>query len=94
MEEVKKRGLKVVKSRWVDTRKALPDDPRGVRSRLVAQEINVGPRDDTFAGTPPLWVHRSVVSKAATATKADKGKKRLVARYDISVAFLPTALVA
>ena len=67
--------------------KALPDDPQGVRSRLVAQEINVGPRDDTFAGTPPLWVHRSVVSKAATATKADKGRKRLVARYDISVAF-------
>ena len=86
MEEVKKRGLKVVKSRWVDTRKALPDDPRGVRSRLVAQEINVGPKDDTFAGTPPLWV-RSLVSKAATAAKADKGKKRLVARYDISVAF-------
>ena len=32
-------------------------------------------------------VPRSVVSKAATATKADKGEKRLVARYDISVAF-------
>lgn len=94
MEEVKKRGLKVVKSMWVDTRKALPDDPRGVRSRLVAQEINVGPKDDTFAGTPPLWV-RSLVSKAATAAKADKGKKRLVARYDISVAFFhPTALVS
>ena len=87
MEEVKKRGLKIVKSRWVDTRKALPVDPRGVRSRLVAQEINVGPRDDKFAGTPPPWVHRSVVSKAATAAKADKSKKRLVARYDISVAF-------
>jgi hypothetical protein len=38
---------------------------------------------------------KCVVSKAATAAKADKGKKRLVARYDISVAFFhPTALVS
>ena len=43
LDEVKKRGLKIVKSRWVDTRKALPDDPRGVRSRLVGQEINFWP---------------------------------------------------
>jgi hypothetical protein len=92
MEEVKKRGLKVVKSRWVNTRKALPDDPGGVRSRLVAQEINVGPRNGTFAGTPPLWVHRSVVSEAATATMADKGKWQDTTF--LSPSFMPTALVA
>ena len=86
-KEVEQKGLKVVKSRWVDTRKALPDDPRGVRSRIVAQELNLGPRDDTFAGTPPLWVHRLVVSSAATRRKGDHGNRRIVGRYDVSVAF-------
>ena len=88
IEEANKRGLKVVRSRWVDTRKALPEDPRGVRSRLVAQELNQGPRDDTFAGTPPfLWVHRTVVSRAATQRRSDQGGRRLIGRYDVSVAF-------
>ena len=77
MDEVKRRGLKLVRSRWIDTRKALPDDDRGVRSRLVAQELNLGPRDDTFGGTPPLWFHRLIVSS----------QKRIISRYDVSVAF-------
>ena len=87
LAECQRRGMKLVRSRWVDVRKALPDDPNGVRSRLVAQEINQGPRDDTFAGTPPLWVHRLIVASAATKRKADKGLRRLLARYDVSVAF-------
>ena len=87
MDEVKRRGLKLVRSRWIDTRKALPDDDRGVRSRLVAQELNLGPRDDTFGGTPPLWVHRLIVSSAATKRKSDRGQKRIISRYDVSVAF-------
>ena len=36
IEKCKELGFKVIRSRWVDTRKALPDDPQGVRSRLVA----------------------------------------------------------
>ena len=87
MDEVKRRGLKIVRSRWIDARKALPDDDRGVRSRLVAQELNLGPRDDTFGGTPPLWVHRLIVSSAATKRKSDHGQKRIISRYDVSVAF-------
>ena len=39
-EEARKLGLKIVRSRWVDGWKALPDDLEGVRSRYVAQEIN------------------------------------------------------
>ena len=39
--QAKQQGLKVVRSRWVDGWKPLPDDPRGVRSRCVAQEVNV-----------------------------------------------------
>ena len=42
-EEAKRLGLKIVKSRWVDGWKPLPDDPHGVRSRCVAQEVNTGP---------------------------------------------------
>ena len=44
--EARRLGLKIVKSRWVDGWKPLPDDPQGVRSRCVAMEINTGPRDD------------------------------------------------
>ena len=51
--EARELGLKIVKSRWVDGWKPLPDDPNGVRSRCVAMEINTGPRDDVFSGTPP-----------------------------------------
>ena len=39
--EAKQQGLRVVRSRWVDGWKPLPDDPRGVRSRCMAQEVNV-----------------------------------------------------
>ena len=56
-EEAKRRGLKIVKCRWVDGWKPLPDDPHGVRSRCVAQEVNTGPRDDVHSGTPPLKAH-------------------------------------
>jgi len=59
-EEAKSRGLKIVKSRWVDGWKPLPDDPQGVRS--LAQEVNVSQRDDVASGTPPLKAHRMVLS--------------------------------
>ena len=56
--KAKELGLKVVKSRWVDSWKCLPDDKDGVRSRCVAQEINTHQRDDVYSGTPPLKCHR------------------------------------
>ena len=85
--EARRLGLKIVKSRWVDGWKPLPDDPQGVRSRCVAMEINTGPRDDVFSGTPPLMGHRLIVSLAATRRKGQKFPHRLLARYDVSVAF-------
>ena len=85
--EARELGLKIVKSRWVDGWKPLPDDPNGVRSRCVAMEINTGPRDDVFSGTPPLMGHRLIVSLAATRRKGQKFPHRLLARYDVSVAF-------
>ena len=64
--EAKRLGLKIVRSRWVDGWKPLPDDPRGVRSRCMAQEVNVNQRDDVASRTPPLKAHRMVTAPAAT----------------------------
>ena len=50
-KEAKKRGLKIVKSRWVDGWKPLPDDVNGLRRRRVEQEVNTHDRDDVFSGT-------------------------------------------
>ena len=86
-EEAKRRGLKIVKCRWVDGWKPLPDDPHGVRSRCVAQEVNTGPRDDVHSGTPPLKAHRMVVSSGSTRKRGSTRHAKLIARYDISVAF-------
>ena len=85
--EAKAKGYKIVRSRWVDGFKPLPDDPEGVRSRCVAQEVNTHQRDDVYSGTPPLKAHRMVISAAATKRNGQKVLNKLVARYDISVAF-------
>ena len=51
----------MVKARWVKTVKG-----EEVRCRFVAQELAGGdPRDDLFAGTPPLFAARLLVSLAA-----------------------------
>ncbi|CAE6969798.1 unnamed protein product [Symbiodinium sp. CCMP2592] len=86
-EEARRQGLKIVRSRWVDGWKPLPNDPNGVRSRCVAQEINDHERDDVFSGTPPLRTHRMVLSAAATAKAGRTNRRKLIARYDVSVAF-------
>ena len=86
-DEARRQGLKIVRSQWVDGWKPLPNDPNGVRSRCVAQEINDHERDDVFSGTPPLRVHRMILSAAATAKKGRTSRRKLIARYDVSVAF-------
>ena len=68
-EEAKRRGLKIVKSRWVDGWKPLPDDP----------EVNVSHRDDVASGTPPLKAHRMVLSHASTKAPGARENKKLVA---------------
>ena len=53
-EAMQDEGGKFVKTRWVQTEKG-----EEVRCRLVAQEFAHGdPRDDLFAGTPPLFAAR------------------------------------
>ena len=52
-----------VKTRWVQTAKG--DE---VRCRFVAQEFAKGdPREDLFAGTPPLFAARMLVSRTASS---------------------------
>ena len=74
------RAGKFVKTRWVQTVKG--DD---VRCRLVAQEFAHGdPREDLFAGTPPLFAARLLVSRTATR----RPKKHTLMVLDVSCAFL------
>jgi hypothetical protein len=71
---------KFVKTRWVQTQKG--DE---VRCRFVAQEFAHGdPREDLFAGTPPLFAARLLTSRVASAWK--KGHTLMV--LDVSCAFL------
>ena len=35
LSEAKSRGLKIIRSRWVDVKKALPEDPQGVLGRYL-----------------------------------------------------------
>ncbi|CAE6957274.1 RE1 [Symbiodinium sp. CCMP2592] len=86
-EEARRRKLKIVKSRWVDGWKVLPDDPEGVRSRCVAQEINNYQREDVSSGTPPLKAHRMVLAHAATRRAEEAEHTKLIGRYDVSRAF-------
>ena len=76
-----------LRSRWVDGWKPLPGDENGVRSRCVAQEINNYARDDVSSGTPPLKAHRMVLAHAATRRPEEGENRKLIGRYDVSVAF-------
>ena len=76
--DVKAKGGKVIGTRWVDRQKGLE-----VRSRFVGQEFADGdPRDDLFAGTPPLWLARLLVSMAAS------DRSKYLMSLDVSCAFL------
>ena len=87
MQEAKTRGLKFVHAKWLDDVKPTPTDPKAVRSRLVATEVATYAREDVSQSTPPLRGSRLIVSLAATKRSETGEHKRLVARYDISVAF-------
>lgn len=54
--------VKVINTRWVQVVKG-----DAVRCRVVAKEFAHGdPRDDLFAGTPPLFAARALVSRTAS----------------------------
>ncbi|CAE7318183.1 GIP, partial [Symbiodinium sp. CCMP2456] len=76
---------KVKKARGRELDKMLRRTSPG--KRLKAEEVNVSQRDDVASGTPPLKAHRMVLSHAATKAPGARANKKLIARYDVSVAF-------
>ena len=85
--ECKLKGIKLVNAKWLDDKKPTAEDPETVRSRLVATEVNWYAREDCTQATPPRKVFRFIVSMAATRIAPDGSRRRLIARYDVSVAF-------
>ena len=89
---VKERGLKIVKSRWIDINKGNDVNPN-YRSRMVGNEFNNGEIEGLFAATPPLEALRLILSWAATSgtsplgsvTKGQQRKSVMIA--DVSRAF-------
>ncbi|CAK0880457.1 unnamed protein product, partial [Prorocentrum cordatum] len=86
-EEARRQGLHAVNSKWVLEPKPTPDDPKAVRAQLVAREVNTYSREDVTQSARPIKVFRVIVSAAAAKQRSDGSWSRLIAGYDISVAF-------
>eukprot|EP00971_Amphidinium_carterae_P050246 990123-Amphidinium_carterae.1 len=89
---VAKMQGKLVKSQWLDELKRDKQNEPFVRSRLVAMEFNSYDRLDTFAGTPPLKVIKMIISRAASRRDRAGSQRRVLALYDVSVAFWHAAM--
>ena len=75
---------KIVKVRWVHTNKGTQEEPV-IKCRLVAMEFASGEhRDDLFAGTPPLFAIKILLSLVASSQKNDECLMIL----DVTCAFL------
>ena len=75
----------LVKVKWVHVNKGTTRNSN-VRCRLVAQEFNDGSnRDELFAGTPPLYIMRIILSIYATASNHEANKIMIL---DVKGAFL------
>ena len=78
------RGKKV-RCQWLDEMKEGANGPF-MRSRLVAMEVDNGVGFDTFAGTAPLKC-KIIISRAASIKNTRGEHSRVLALYDVSVAF-------
>ena len=70
-----KTGKAPIGARWVGVNKGDIVHPE-YRSRLVAQEINKGKREDLFAATPPLEAKKILMSMAVTENIGYKRGRR------------------
>ena len=64
-EAVEKYGVTPVDTKWVDTDKALEEEPMQIRSRMCAREFKSDDRPDLCAWTPPLEALKAIISIAA-----------------------------
>ena len=79
-ESVRAKGGRILRTRWVQNRKG-----QGVKCRFVGMEFAKGnQREDLFAGTPPLWAARLLISRAASGAR----RNHTLMALDVSSAFL------
>ena len=83
-DEARRRGWKVVKTRWIDINKGDEDTPN-YRIRLVAKEFNDGAGEGLFARTPPLEALR--ISEAATVRVGEDWEAKVTMVNDVARAF-------
>ena len=83
---ITKARCKKIRCQWLDEMK---EGVKGsfVRSRFVAMEVAQGAHFDTFAGTAPLKCIKIIISRAASIKNVRGQHTRVLAFYDISVAF-------
>jgi len=78
-------GSKIIKTKWVQNKKGKGDQGEDiVKCRFVGMEFANEKRDDLFAGTPPLWVARLLISRAMSKGDKDRG----LMAVDVASAFL------
>ncbi len=85
-EEARRRGWKVVKTRWIDINKGDEDTPN-YRSRLVAKQFNDCAGEGLFASTPPLEALRFLISEAATVRGEEGWEDKVIMVNDVARAF-------
>ena len=85
-DEAIKRGIKIIKTRWLDINKGDKANPN-YRSRFVAKEFNDGYGGEAawFAATPPLEALKLLISSAATRS-GGRGRKAVMIN-DVARAF-------
>ena len=84
--EAKARGIKIIKTRWIDINTGDSIDVNH-RSRLVGKEFNDGRDDSLFAATPPLEALRVLVSSAASVRSRRRGGRKVIMINDVARAF-------
>ena len=80
--EAQMRGIKVIGTRWIDVNKGDAKRPE-LRSRLVAQEYNMGKEDGIFAATPPLEAVKMQVDEAATMDRGQQQEENVIMVNDV-----------
>ena len=55
-----------IDTKWIDTDRAVEEEPMQVRPRTVAREFKSGDRPDLYTETPPLEEMKAIISIAAS----------------------------
>ena len=86
MEEARRDGWKIIKSRWIDINKG-DDIAAQYRSRLVGKEFADKRIDGLVAGNSPLEALRFLVHEAATVEGEEEEQEKFTMVNDVAMAF-------